>query len=237
MTGRPDQGGLEYRRMDGIKSLLVELGARCNGKTMHLVTSAVNYLEVGHWMKANGFHTRDRVRARRDLFHRAADKVGDRKVLYLEFGVARGNSMRYWSHLLSNPASALHGFDTFEGLPEDWRLSAAKGAYAAGGRTPEISDSRVTFYKGLFQQTLPSYSPPSHENLIINIDCDLYSATSFVLNSLAPHIRPGSFIYFDEFGDPRHEMRAFQEFLAASQKRFSLLAATLSYGQVLFECV
>jgi hypothetical protein len=156
--------------------------------------------------------------------------------LYLEFGVANGASMRYWSELLSRPDAILHGFDTFEGLPEDWGL-ADKGAYTAGGRIPVIADRRVSFFKGLFQETLPRYVLPSHEILIVNIDCDLYSSTSFVLNWLAEHIHPGTFIYFDEFSDPRNEMRAFQELLKASGQRFSLLGATRSYGQVSFACL
>ena len=231
-----DNSGPEYRRMDPLKALLVELGSHCSQKTLHFLHSAVNYLEVGRWMKSRGFHTSTRLHKRRELFHQIAEKVSSKKVLYLEFGVARGASMRYWSNLLSNPGSALHGFDTFEGLPEEWRLGD-KGAYSAGGRLPEIADPRVKFFKGLFQETLPGYVLPDHENLIINIDCDLYSSASFVLNSLAEHIRPGTYIYFDEFSDPHNELRAFHELLTATNKQFSLLGATRSYGQVSFECI
>jgi len=45
-------------------------------------------------------------------------KVRDKKVLYMEFGVAYGASIRYWSRELKNPTSVFHGFDSFEGLPE-----------------------------------------------------------------------------------------------------------------------
>jgi hypothetical protein len=222
--------------MDPLKGLLVELGSHCSQKTIHFLHSSVNYLEVGRWMKSQGFHASKRLHKRRELFHQIAEKVGNKNVLYLEFGVAKGASMRYWSNLLSNPGSTLHGFDTFEGLPEDWRLGD-KGAYSAGGRLPEIADPRVKFFKGLFQETLPGYVLPNHENLIINIDCDLYSSASFVLNSLAGHIRPGTFLYFDEFSDPYNELRAFHELLAATKKQFSLLGATRSYAQVSFECI
>ncbi len=226
----------EYRYMDPLKSLLVDIGSRCGQRTLHFLSSSVNYLEVGHWMKSEGFHTSKRLHSRRDLFHQIAEKVGDKKALYLEFGVAKGASMRYWSQLLSNPNSMLHGFDTFEGLPEDWGL-ASRGTYSAGGQLPSIADPRVRFFKGLFQDTLPTYTLPDHDILIVNIDCDLYSATSFVLSWLASNIHPGTFIYFDEFSDPRNEMRAFQELLKDRTKRFSLLGATRSYGQVSFECI
>jgi hypothetical protein len=229
--------GPEYRHMDSLKALLVALGAHCNQKTLHLLSSAANYLEVGFWMKSRGFLPSKRVQRRRELFHQIADKVGSKKVLYLEFGVAKGTSMRYWSDLLSNPTSALHGFDTFEGLPEEWRLGDKKGAYSAGGNLPEIADSRVKFFKGLFQETLPGYVLPDHESLIINIDCDLYSSASYVLNALAPHIGPGTYIYFDEFSDPHNELRAFHDLLATTKKQFQLLGATRSYAQVCFECL
>jgi hypothetical protein len=231
-----ENAGPEYRYMDPLKALLVDLGSRCGHRTLHFLSSSVNYLEVGYWMKSRGFHTARRVKRRRELFDQIARKVGSREVLYLEFGVAKGASMRYWSDLLSNPKASLHGFDTFEGLPEEWR-HADKGAYSAEGHLPEIPDQRVRFFKGLFQETLPEYVVPEHDTLIINIDCDLYSSTRFVLNSLADRIRPGTFLYFDEFSDPRNEMRAFNELLIATKKRFSLLGATRSYGQVSFECI
>jgi hypothetical protein len=226
----------EYRRMSSIKSLLVALGSRCGHKTIHFLNSSVNYLEVGHWMRENGFHTATRTKRRRDLFDQISAKVAEQKVLYLEFGVASGASMRYWSRLLKNPASHLHGFDTFEGLPYDWRLGDKKGAYSAGGQPPQIDDNRVRFFKGLFAQTLPHYVPPDYETLVINIDCDLYSSASFVLNALSQYIRPGTFIYFDEFSDPHNELRAFHDFLASTGKRFTLVGATKAYAQVSFQC-
>jgi hypothetical protein len=229
--------GREYRFMDPLKSLLVEIGSHCGQRTLHLLSSSINYLEVGYWMKSRGFHTSRRVSNRRDLFHQIAEKVGAQKVLYLEFGVAKGASMRYWSGLLTNPASSLHGFDTFEGLPEEWRRGD-RGAYSAGGFIPEIYDPRVKFFKGLFQDTLPGYVLPEHEYLIINIDCDLYSSTRFVLNLLAAQMTPGTtFIYFDEFSDPHNELRAFNDLLTATNKQFALLGATRSYGQTSFECI
>jgi hypothetical protein len=226
----------EYRYMDQLKTFLVNAGSHCGPKTLHLLSSSVNYLEVGHWMKSQGFHTPRRLRKRRELFHQIAERVGGKKVLYLEFGVAKGTSMRYWSQLLSSPACVFHGFDTFEGLPEEWRLGD-KGAYSANGSVPEIADSRVKFFRGMFQDTLPRYAVPDHEVLIINIDCDLYSSTRFVLHFLAESIRPGTFIYFDEFSDPHNELRAFRELLGATRKRFALVGATRSYGQVAFECI
>jgi hypothetical protein len=225
-----------YRRMEPLKFLLVEIGSVLGRSTLELLNSSVSYLEVGHWMKAKGFATSRRVRGRWELFQQMASSVAERQVLYLEFGVSHGRSMRLWSSLLKNPSSALHGFDTFEGLPEQWNSEAPSGTYSQNGKPPEINDPRVTFFKGLFEQTMPRYVLPPHETLIVNIDCDLYSSTRFVLNALSPHLAAGACIYFDEFADRNNEMRAFDEFLSSGGKEFSLIGATKAFAQVAFEC-
>ena len=73
-------------------------------------------------------------------------------VTYLEFGVASGVSFEWWLNHLKNPESVFLGFDTFEGLPEDWGLFFKKGAMEHNMK--EIEDTRHTFFKGIFQDTL-----------------------------------------------------------------------------------
>ena len=145
----------EYRRMEPLKRLFVAVGSICGAKAIRFLNAALNYLAVGHWMKVQGFHRVKRCGDRRELFRQMASRVAGKRVLYLEFGVSSGSSMRYWSELLENPASCLHGFDSFEGLPEDWIGEDKKGAYSTGGRPPAISDGRVRFFQGLFEETLP----------------------------------------------------------------------------------
>jgi hypothetical protein len=175
--------------------------------------------------------------SREELFWKLAAQIRYKEVLYLEFGVAAGDSIRYWSQLLKNPRSHLHGFDTFEGFPFDWRANLVKGAFSTGGKTPLIDDPRVKFYKGLFEETLPHYPLPEHEVLVINIDCDLYSSALYALKSLSPYVSRGTYIYFDEFCDRGNELRAFNDFLALTGKSFRTFGATQTYGQVIFECV
>jgi hypothetical protein len=222
--------------MEPVKRLLLKIGPLLGKKGLLLFNSSLNYLELGQWIKEKGFCTNRLVGGKRELFNEMASQISEKRVLYLEFGVSSGQSMRYWSNLLKNPNSHLHGFDTFQGLPFGWQ-GGPVGEYTRNGQAPKIDDPRVQFFVGLFEETLPQYLPPEgYEVLVINIDCDLYSSTMIALNKLADYIRPGTYIYFDEFPDRSHELRAFDDFMISTGKRFTLFAATKSYGQVAFEC-
>ncbi len=93
------------------------------------------------------------------------------------------------------------------------------------------------FFKGPFEETLPNYVLPDHEMLVINIDCDLYLSASFVLKSLAKYVCRGTYIYFDEFCDRSNELRAFNDFVASTGKRFRPVGASRTYCHVVFECL
>ena len=162
--------------------------------------------------------------------------VRSRKVLYLEFGVAYGESMRFWSSELEHSESSLHGFDSFEGLPQGggpW----TKGQFDAHGSPPIIADPRVRFFKGWFEDVLPGYDVPGYDVLVINMDADLYASTKFVLTFLQRHITRGTYLYFDEWNHIEHEPRAFSEFLTESGREFRLVAADRTLAHVFFECV
>jgi len=206
--------------------LLTEVGRILSQPTIGRLDNALNYLAVGQWMRANGFSTRRRYKTREQLYDIVGNRVGSQDVLYLEFGVWQGDSIRYWSKLLKNPLSKLHGFDSFEGLPEDWLHDRPKGCFSTDGQLPVIDDDRVKFLKGWFEDTLRTYEVPPHEKLVINIDADLYSSTVTVLNALESSIIPGTFILFDEFHHRAHELRAFDEFVRRTGMKFTLLGVT-----------
>jgi len=222
-------------RVHWLKYLLTRSGENLSPKTILNLRAAVNYLELGQWMRSKGYKLKHRVDRREKLFDMVGAQVGGRDVLYLEFGVWRGDATRYWSRLLRNPKSKLHGFDSFEGLPENWN-STAKGGFSVGGRVPEIEDARVRFFKGWFEQTLPHYELPAHEVLVLNFDADLYSSTSLALKTVREAIVPGTYLYFDDFNQPLHEVRAFDEFVEETKMKFELLGATRTLGNVLFQC-
>jgi hypothetical protein len=215
---------------------LTLIGARLSTGFLYQLQMVVNYMQLGHWMSAHGFYLDRRVINREAVFESVADQVRDKKVLYLEFGVYKGASIRYWSRELRHPEALLHGFDSFEGLPEDFgRLR--KGTFNVGGAIPEIDDPRVRFFKGWFEDSLPKYSVPPHEVLVITIDADLYSATKYVLRFLRPHLKVGTFIYFDDMSRPDHEPRAFDEFMCESGIKFKPVCADLSLNNAFFLCI
>lgn len=149
---------------------------------------------------------------------------------YLEFGVADGHSFRWWLEKNKDSESTFHGFDTFTGLPEDFG-QFTKGTFNRGLTVPEIHDTRGNFYPGLFQQTLPPFLKQANlkNRLVIMLDADLYSSTLFVLASLAPFLKNGDIIFFDEFGVPTHEFMAYQNFLDVFYKPLQIIGAANNF--------
>jgi O-methyltransferase len=217
-----------------VKVVLTRVGGVCAESVIHNLNDAVNYVEVGWWVRANGFSPRVWVRTRNEVFDVIAREVGTRPVLYVEFGVAKGASIRHWSSLLTHPHSVLHGFDTFEGLPAKWTYGKDVGLFSTGGDTPEIDDPRVAFFKGFFHEVLPTYEWPERDVLVVNMDADLYSSTTVALEYTKDHLRVGSYLYFDEFNYRADELRAFDEFLRANEMKFELVAATRELTSVAF---
>jgi O-methyltransferase len=172
------------------------------------------------------------------LFRWLNESLNDQPIDYLEFGVAAGDSIRLWSGLNRHPDSRFFGFDTFEGLPEDWTRTKPAGTFDNEGRFPDIPDERVTFVKGLFQSTLyeflGEFAPRGR--LVVHVDCDLYSAALFCLSVLDRRLVPGSLVLFDEFYGLRHEFAAFRDYTRSFYREMRLIGHTDPYlAQAAFE--
>lgn len=156
---------------------------------------------------------------------------------FLEFGVHLGKSLDRWCSLNSNMESRFYGFDSFEGLPEDWNNGAKKGAYSAGGRVPEIKDARVQFVAGWFQDTLPTFLKCFRPKgrLLIHNDSDLYSSTLYSLTMLNSVVVPGSVIIFDEFYDAVNEYRALYDYATSYRRTFKIVSHTAGFTQAAIE--
>lgn len=141
----------------------------------------------------------------------------------LEFGVGDGNSLRcIASHL------PVIGFDSFEGLPHDWRPGFDKGMFAADYDCLKATlPDNASLVRGLFEDTLPDYQWAGMRDIkLIHIDCDLYSSTKTVLENLPwrqilrPMGQDKAVIIFDEFygypGADLDEQAAWREFAEKS---------------------
>ena len=163
--------------------------------------------------------------------------LGNNAIEYLEFGVFQGESIRYFSELNSHPDSTFCGFDTFEGLPEDWvefSRTVTRKTFSTNGGMPEIDDQRVSFIKGLFQESLPGFlnNFESGNQLVIHNDSDLYSATLFVLTLMNDYLTRGTVIIFDEFYSVLDEFRALEDYSSAYMRTYEVIAATDKHTQV-----
>jgi len=165
--------------------------------------------------------------------------IENKPIVYLEFGVASGSSFRWWLNANKNIKSRFFGFDTFEGLPEDWGMFYSKGDMDSG--VPQIDDERGKLVKGLFQDSLVPFVDENRQLLneskgrkIIHMDADLYSATAFALSQLYPFLAEGDIIMFDEFNVPMHEFKAFHEFTNNFYIKLQPIGAVNNFYQTAF---
>ena len=166
------------------------------------------------------------VRTKEELLDIAIDAVpAERDGLYCEFGVFKGATISRMA--LRRSGRKFYGFDSFEGLPEDWKPGCGKGAFDLKGILPRVP-ANVELIKGWYDQSLPSFLE-SHPGsaLLLHIDCDLYSSTKCVFDLLGERIGPGTVIVFDEYfnypGWEFGEHKAWNELVAQRGLRFEYL--------------
>jgi len=172
---------------------------------------------------------------RTDMYdHVQREYLKDEPIDYLEFGVYEGGSIKRWIGLNRHPDSRFFGFDTFEGLPEEWKRindKMQRSAFDTGGATPQVDDDRVQFEKGLFQDTLgpflATFEPRSR--LVLHCDADLYSSTLYTLSKCDDILVPGSIVLFDEFSSVLNEFAALADYCSAYRREYDVLAATSEY--------
>lgn len=161
------------------------------------------------------------------------------KGLVLEFGVYLGRSLKMLSELMetNNVAADFHGFDSFQGLPEDWMPGEPKGAYSTRGKTPDHVDA--TFHVGWFDETLERFEVGDRRVALVHLDCDLYSSTKTVLDALGPKLEKGAVLVFDDFlNHPQwqsDQKRAFEEAVSHFGWTYDLLAADILTKQLVIQ--
>ncbi len=150
----------------------------------------------------------------------------------LEFGVYTGTTLR--AIAAARGDGKVYGFDSFQGLPEDWRAGFAAGAFGEA-EPPDVPGAELVV--GWFADTLPTFldAHPGPVDLL-HLDADLYSSTATVLEHVGPRLQPGSVVVFDEYlnhpGWEDGEHRAWSEYVARIGLSFSYEAFTHDNEQV-----
>lgn len=146
----------------------------------------------------------------------------------LEFGVWKGVSINFFARY--SPGASIIGFDSFEGLEEDWfGHIRTKGFLDVGGVLPSVPGN-VQLIKGWFQSTLPPFLDTFGEKKIsvVHMDADTYTPTKYALLMLADNLKPGTIVIFDEyFGYSSwrlHEFKAWQEIISELNLKYKYLA-------------
>jgi hypothetical protein len=161
-----------------------------------------------------GFYRMDHI------YHvcREFDRFYAGKFSILEFGVAEGYSFTkklYATRYLGMEDRVMvHGFDTFEGLPEnrdpadrslveneEWIPGQYRGSYDDLLSYCKQKYSNFRLHRGLFKDILTGElvsELQEHLPILIWIDCDYYTSTRQVFEHLIPFIPTGCVVYFDD---------------------------------------
>jgi hypothetical protein len=143
----------------------------------------------------------------------------------LEFGVFRGESLQLFAERF--PGRRIFGFDSFEGLPEDW-WNRPKGTFRTN--VPQFDEPEVMMVKGMFAESVPQFVQTWSGNAaIVHIDCTLYGSTMDCLPPILPRCLERAIIMFDEYYNypdfAQHEWRAWREL----RWKYRLTAPCLAY--------
>lgn len=152
------------------------------------------------------------------------------RTLVLEFGVYKAGMINYQATKF--PALSFVGFDSFEGLKEQWGGNFPEKTFDLGGKLPRVRRN-VSLVKGWFSQSVPEWkkaSGVSQVPLLVHIDCDTYPATIDALDLCSEYVEQGVIIHFDDyFGFPNWRNDAHRALKEIAQKH-GWRTTYLSYG-------
>jgi predicted O-methyltransferase YrrM len=158
--------------------------------------------------------------------------------LFLEFGVFSGASINFFAKTAASRNQKIFGFDSFEGLKEDWFGTPVKrGTFNLQGKLPKVS-SNVTLIKGWFDHTLPIFLHENKENIsFVHFDADTFESTELALELLKDRLIVGTVIIFDEYlGFPNWrngEYLAWQQFVQKYELDYRYLGFSTCQAAIL----
>lgn len=158
----------------------------------------------------------------------------------LEFGVFTGGTIRFIAGRIGK--RTIHGFDSFEGLPEAWHgFNLGGKAFNVGGQLPRVPKN-VSLHRGYFDASLPKWLA-DHPGPVafVHLDCDLYSSAKTIFQLIATRLAPGTVILFDEYFNypnwEQHEFKAFHEFVTERRVKYSYLGFARQQVAVRIEAI
>jgi len=202
-----------------------------------------------HWEHYNSFHltcnTRqmNRILTHFELYKMARDTPGE----IVECGVFKGASLirfAMFREIFGEASSKrLVGFDTFGEfpLPEFEPDKERREAFVEEAGSESISTDQLNevfsqksienyeLVEGDVNETIPEYveNNPELRISLLNIDIDVYGATTTILEELYPRVVSGGVILFDDYGKFPGETKAVDECLSEEKLEIS----KLSFGE------
>ena len=139
----------------------------------------------------------------------------------IECGVYRAGITLVMADTLRSSGSSkiIHGFDSFEGMPEALNQDALptgqivyhQGVLSTTSLVMVMEkmkvfghQDRVVFHKGFFQDTMPGAISADSRFSFVLIDCDQYAGTKFCLEFLYDKVNPGGMILIDDYFLPKN---------------------------------
>ena len=196
--------------------------------------------EVADFSNFLNFHFGKVVfRLKRENIWQDIEKILQKDVTFIELGVASGYLTGWWLSPLRKSLTernyAYHGFDSFQGLPREWRNFEA-GTFSTNGVAPSIESRYLVFHAGLVEETLNvklMKKISTTNQKVIFFDLDLFEPSLHAYSIIKPYLKAGDILYFDEARDA-DERRLLQEYI---MKDFSLVPISASYSNVAFSVV
>jgi hypothetical protein len=157
--------------------------------------------------------------------------------LCCEFGVFQGETINFIASLVPGE---VHGFDSFQGLPEDWWAGHEKGKFALP-TLPQVLGN-VRLHPGWFESSIPPFLKEHPDPVgLLHLDADLYSSTRTVLQAMGDRIVVGTVLQFDEFfnypGWQQGEYKAFTELCSTRRLEVRYLGYARRGGQVAMKVI
>jgi hypothetical protein len=145
--------------------------------------------------------------------------------LYLEFGVFKGHSINFFSKFVKK----IYGFDSFEGLREDWAgFTNPMGTFNLNKKIPKLNKNVIPIV-GWAQDTLKLFLYDNKKEInFVHMDMDTYETTKFVLENIKPYLSKKCIILFDELynypGFEAGEYKALKETFNENEYKYILFS-------------